>query len=306
MKIYFNTTEDWKEIKQAVKDAEKILARFNVSITLNKIDLDLSDKLLYENTDSLSWFTINKTKSLSNPMIRAIGILNGGQNYDYYGIIVDKKKSKEKSSLYGQHSRTHRTLEVYADKRNKLRYGLPQITSTVVHEILHALSDELGKQDKLHDYLKKYNQMDKYIEYLKPSVKGLLPLVERQMNAFLVVANNLGFDLRVTSNYRSHEEQDELYAQGRTKPGNIVTNAKGGESFHNWGVAFDIVDRKKGYNLTNGEWGLLAKIWEYLTDGQGVWGGSWVNFVDKPHFQNTLGYSLKDFQFGKVDYTRYN
>lgn len=125
----------------------------------------------------------------------------------------------------------------------------------------------------------------------------LLPLVQRQADQLIQIADLNGTPIRITSAYRSFAEQDELYAQGRTKPGPIVTNARGGESFHNFRVAFDIVFRNEGYS---GDFARLAKY-------AGVLGLEWGDrgFVDQPHFQNRLGYSLEDFQQGNVDYSKY-
>lgn len=55
-----------------------------------------------------------------------------------------------------------------------------------------------------------------------------------------------GIDLRVIDGYRTVEQQDRLYAQGRTLPGNIVTKAKGGFSNHNFGLAIDVVPFENG------------------------------------------------------------
>lgn len=303
MKIFANTTENWKEIKDAVKTAQEYLKDFNVSIKLNKINLDLKDEKLYETTKSWSWFTLKETKSISGQLIRALGVSNGGGEYDYYALIVDKSKSQEKSSLYGQHSRASRAIEVYADKKKTKRHGFVRTTSSLIHEILHALSDELGKEDKLHEYLDKYNGFDEYVKYLKPELSNdILPLVKRKMDALFALAKIIGLNLRMTSGYRSIKEQNELYARGRTKKGNIVTNARGGESMHNYRVAFDIVDRNKGYNLSDLQWKALGIFWNRLG---GEWGGNW-DFVDKPHFELTLGYKLKDFQTGKVDYSKFS
>lgn len=108
---------------------------------------------------------------------------------------------------------------------------------------------------------------------------------------------------------RTNQEQDALYAQGRTKPGKIVTNAKGGQSYHNYGLALDIVLLKD----TDGNGTFDKASWETNVDfdGDGVadwievvkifklygweWGGDW-RFQDKPHFQKTLGYSIKQLQ----------
>ncbi len=187
--------------------------------------------------------------------------------------------------------------------------AIAQWVYTPQHENLHAKAKDLKKEDRLHEWIG-LGKYDKYeSEYLDFKPKGLLPLVDVLSYAFLKYAKTIGLDLRITSDYRSIDEQNKLYAQGRTTTGNIVTNAKGGESMHNFGVAFDIVDRKKGYNLSEDEWRALRFIWRYITKMEtgffGDWGGDWKSFVDKPHFELTLGYSLKDFQTGKVDYTKF-
>lgn len=59
--------------------------------------------------------------------------------------------------------------------------------------------------------------------------------------AFLHECNNQGLDILIYCTYRSPEEQDKLYAIGRTEKGKIVTNARGGDSYHNHRCAFDFV-----------------------------------------------------------------
>lgn len=106
---------------------------------------------------------------------------------------------------------------------------------------------------------------------------------------------------------RSFAEQDGLYAQGRTKPGAIVTWAKGGESYHNYGLAIDIVLLKD----TDGNGTFETASWETNVDfdGDGIadwaeivhifmnygweWGGNWNKpKQDLPHFQKTFGYTV--------------
>lgn len=53
-------------------------------------------------------------------------------------------------------------------------------------------------------------------------------------------AEYLGLRPVVTETRRSWQRQNELYAQGRTAPGRIVTKAKGGESPHQYGLAADV------------------------------------------------------------------
>jgi peptidoglycan L-alanyl-D-glutamate endopeptidase CwlK len=67
-----------------------------------------------------------------------------------------------------------------------------------------------------------------------------------------------GIDLCIYCTYRSIEEQNALYAQGRTKPGKIVTRAKGGQSFHNYRVAYDCAPIVNG-RIAWGRSDLLSK-----------------------------------------------
>jgi peptidoglycan L-alanyl-D-glutamate endopeptidase CwlK len=105
-------------------------------------------------------------------------------------------------------------------------------------------------------------------------------------------------ECRFTHTLRTFSEQDALYAQGRTKPGKVVTRAKGGDSTHNYGLAVDIVlmvggkavwDIKTDYDKDGrSDWMEVVDIfkrygWE--------WGGDW-KFFDAPHFQKTLGYNI--------------
>ena len=131
----------------------------------------------------------------------------------------------------------------------------------------------------------------------------LLPLVKEKAESLLSMCKNQGVDLVVTATYRSSQEQEELYAQGRTKPGSIVTNAKGGQSFHNHRVAVDVVPVISGKAVwdNNELWEKVGRIGESLGF---TWGGRW-DFVDKSHFQLDLGYTFQDFIDGKVDMTKY-
>lgn len=95
-----------------------------------------------------------------------------------------------------------------------------------------------------------------------------------------------GIKIKIGETLRTVAEQDALYAQGRTKPGNIVTNAKGStySSYHQWGVAFDFFrnDGQGAYNESGNFFGRVGAIGVSL----GLeWGGNWKNPVDKPHFQ---------------------
>lgn len=94
-----------------------------------------------------------------------------------------------------------------------------------------------------------------------------------------------GLDIFIVSSLRTFKEQRALYALGRTKPGKIVTNAEAGESYHNFGLAFDFAVLKSGaliWDPGHREW----KRFVALAKKQGFeWGGDWDNFKDYPHLQ---------------------
>ena len=99
--------------------------------------------------------------------------------------------------------------------------------------------------------------------------------------------------VRITQGLRTFQEQDDLYAIGRTKPGKKVTNAKGGQSIHNYGFAVDIcmiIDGKTASwdtvkdwdNDKVADWYECVKI--FAKHGWD-WGGNWKTFKDLPHFE---------------------
>lgn len=117
---------------------------------------------------------------------------------------------------------------------------------------------------------------------------------------------------RFSYTLRTFAEQDAIYAQGRTKPGKIVTNAKAGLSYHNYGLAIDTVLIIDGRTASweqkidfdgdgKADWQEVVTIFNHYS---WEWGGNW-KFVDAPHFQKTFGYSVRQLlalhQSGKVD-----
>ena len=95
-----------------------------------------------------------------------------------------------------------------------------------------------------------------------------------------------GLIIGIGESFRTKEEQDALYAKGRTEPGNIVTNAKGSSysSHHQWGTAFDIY-RSDGKGVYTDNDGFFAKVGKIGKNIGLEWGGDWKSPVDKPHFQ---------------------
>jgi peptidoglycan L-alanyl-D-glutamate endopeptidase CwlK len=127
---------------------------------------------------------------------------------------------------------------------------------------------------------------------------------------------------RFSFTLRTFAEQDAIYQQGRTKPGNIVTKAKAGLSMHNYGLAIDmvlLVDKDGNGTYESAEWDTKT---DFDKDGKSdwmeavtifkqygwEWGGDW-KFYDAPHFQKCFGKSVREllalYDAKKVDSNNY-
>ena len=130
-------------------------------------------------------------------------------------------------------------------------------------------------------------------------IEDLQLIVAAKCRAFISACAANGIDVIITSTYRDAESQNALYAQGRTAPGNKVTNVRGGDSLHNWRVAFDFVPVVNGKAI----WG-DDKLWTRcgeIAESVGLeWGGRWTKFIDKPHCQYTGGLTIAQFKAGKT------
>lgn len=127
------------------------------------------------------------------------------------------------------------------------------------------------------------------IQKLHPSVRNEVTAIIKDCDLALTGKAKI----RITQSLRSFKEQDELYAIGRTKSGKKVTNAKAGQSIHNYGLAVDICliidgktaswDTAKDWdNDKVADWYECVKIFaKYGWD----WGGNWKTFKDLPHFE---------------------
>jgi peptidoglycan LD-endopeptidase CwlK len=97
-----------------------------------------------------------------------------------------------------------------------------------------------------------------------------------------------GFNIRVVQGLRTWAQQDVLYAQGRSTPGNVVTNAKGGESWHNFGCAVDCAPMNA--DGTTVDWNPAHSSWKRMEEvgiALGLNSGSVWDHPDNPHFQLT-------------------
>lgn len=121
---------------------------------------------------------------------------------------------------------------------------------------------------------------------MSDKLSGLDDYFRQKVQVILDACKANGIEVIITSGLRTFDEQDKLYAQGRTSPGNVVTKAKAGQSAHNYGKAVDFCvlhDGKCAWNAPRSEWEAVGKI----AEGLGlIWGGSWINFQDLPHIED--------------------
>lgn len=117
------------------------------------------------------------------------------------------------------------------------------------------------------------------------SLDDLAPDVARAARMMLEVCEREGIQILITSTFRDHESQAKLYAQGRTAPGRIVTNAKPGESFHNYRVAFDVVPLRDGKPVWDDDDPIWRRVGEIGERCGLEWAGRWKTFREYPHFQ---------------------
>ena len=112
-----------------------------------------------------------------------------------------------------------------------------------------------------------------------------LLLIPAQILARQYLSNldKAGLTGRIISSTRTYAEQDILWQQGRSLPGAIVTNAMGGQSMHNFGLAWDVGIFSKGEYVSTGtkydeaaEAGMIPGL---------IWGGNFRKFKDRPHYQ---------------------
>ncbi|MEK4474367.1 M15 family metallopeptidase [Paenibacillus sp. FSL R7-0048] len=138
-------------------------------------------------------------------------------------------------------------------------------------------------------------------------LSGLQLVVKTATVALIERCYIRGVNIVITQGLRTIAEQDALYAQGRTKPGSIVTNAKGGTSYHNYGLAIDfgllLPDGKQvSWDLKrDGDGDKVADWMEVVQEAKALgfeWGGDFVSIKDAPHFQITFGLTTSQLRAG--------
>jgi peptidoglycan L-alanyl-D-glutamate endopeptidase CwlK len=124
--------------------------------------------------------------------------------------------------------------------------------------------------------------------YSVEKLKKLEPSFKVAIEKLLKEAHAKGLNVQVASGFRSFEEQNALFEQGRSKPGPIATNAKGGRSAHNYGRAVDLfflVNEKADWGI--GKFIMLAQLAKGL-ELPLMWAGKWKSFKEFCHFESNL------------------
>jgi peptidoglycan L-alanyl-D-glutamate endopeptidase CwlK len=115
---------------------------------------------------------------------------------------------------------------------------------------------------------------------------GMLPAVADKTRSVIKKLVKEGIYICVAQGFRSKADQDALYALGRSKSGKIVTNAKGGQSNHNYGVAVDLcLYSADGKTVSWQTGGPFSKVVAAMKAEGFKWGGDWRSFKDNPHFE---------------------
>ncbi len=139
-----------------------------------------------------------------------------------------------------------------------------------------------------------------------PEETQLNPIVATNTNLLIQRAKAKNIQIIITEDIRTISKQNELYNSGRSTAGHIITNAKGGESYHNYGLAIDYALKDPtgniiwdleydGNNNGQADWVEVAEIGKQLGF---EWGGDWKQFPDYPHLQMSFGLSIQKLKKG--------
>lgn len=137
-------------------------------------------------------------------------------------------------------------------------------------------------------------------------IEDLHPLIQPKAYLLIEKAKEADLDIIIYRTLATWEEQDAIYAQGRTKPGIVVSNARGGESFHNYALALDFAILKPGSSIIN--WDSKCDVdGDLVPDYQEVgklgedlgfeWGARFTSMKgDLGHLQMSFGLTIRELQ----------
>lgn len=154
--------------------------------------------------------------------------------------------------------------------------------------------------DNIYRNVKAYMWPKTWDHYTNTRIEQIHPEIRQDVAKAINELNEQhGLKVRIGKEpYRSFNKQNELYAQGRSKPGEKVTWVKGGESWHNYGLAVDlyiIEDGEVDYSMS--KYRTVANVMKKhgFQWGYDLWG------KDKPHFHQTFGRQLEALKAEKQE-----
>ncbi len=180
--------------------------------------------------------------------------------------------------------------------QNKIFIAIPIIIIVIVLLVVFSKKAKASTPNILdnHKYIfgnkEDYKTWDKYTN---ERITKLHPKLRKTVELFILKCQRDGMNVRLASGLRTFAEQEALYSQGRTdKSKSIVTNAKAGRSYHNYGLAVDVYEIKNGaiYEGNRNKIALIGKKNGF------EWGGDWKKFIDRPHFQMTFGKNINKLE----------
>jgi hypothetical protein len=164
------------------------------------------------------------------------------------------------------------------------------------------------------------NQPPTWDSVTNQRIETLHPLIRNIVIECINECKAAGFDVRISQALRSIDEQNDLYGKGRTsdelkkvgvperfaKPTESqVTKAYGGQGFHNYGLAVDVVMIVNKQAVFTPD----KKVVEIFKRIGFAWGGDFKSFKDQPHFEMTFGYTwqqlLAKYKAHQIDSNNY-
>lgn len=135
----------------------------------------------------------------------------------------------------------------------------------------------------------------------KRNVSTLHPKVQELAMKWYDLCHERNLPVVIIDGSRTWEDQEAIYEQGRGKPGKIVTNARPGQSLHNYGIAwdfgvFDGVSVDGGIGHYHDESPIYDKAGEAAEELGLEWGGRWEHIIDRPHIQYKTGLTLAELR----------
>lgn len=134
------------------------------------------------------------------------------------------------------------------------------------------------------EYEKLKDEFGTFDRRTEQQISSLSIRAQREAREFMARALSRGVNVKIISGTRTYAEQNQLFRQGRFgNPGPVITRARGGQSNHNFGIAWDIgiFAQDGAYSTNETDYDAVA---EYAV-GSLVWGGRWRSFKDSPHYQ---------------------